>query len=242
MIKSSLSALAVGIALASGSVYAYETGDLIVRVGAASVDPREDSEELQINGQSLIDTVQGGFGLDVSPATAGVDGNTQLGLTITYMLSDDVGLELLAATPFTHDITANLGQVGVVKAGEVSHLPPTVTAQYYPMGKGSAFQPYVGIGINYTTFFDEDVASELDDVTTVLGLGKAQSLKLDDSFGLAFELGCDYAITDNLVLNASVWKADIDTTATFKYAGGNKITTDVSIDPMVYMLAVGYKL
>ncbi len=30
--------------------------------------------------------------------------NTQLGLTFTYMATDNIGVELLAATPFRHKI------------------------------------------------------------------------------------------------------------------------------------------
>lgn len=232
-VKASVSVLALSVALASGSAMAFQQGDMFVRAGAAAVDPQEDSSQLALNGTSLQDAL----GIDSS---AGVDSNTQLGLTFTYMVSNKVGIEVLAATPFTHTVTANLGGT-TVEAAEVTHLPPTVSAVFYPMGAGSAFQPYVGIGINYTTFFDEEVASELDAVTTSLGLGDAQGLDLDDSFGFAFQIGCDFMVSENLLINAAVRKIDIDTTATFSYAGGNEITADVGIDPLVYMVGAGYK-
>ncbi len=41
-------------------------------------------------------------------------------------------------------------------------------------------------------------------------------------------------------MNAAVWYLDIDTDATFKFAA-NRITTDVNVDPWVYMLGVGYR-
>ncbi|MFT7184805.1 MAG: outer membrane protein [Pseudohongiellaceae bacterium] len=34
----------------------------------------------------------------------GVDNDTQFGLTLTYMITNRVGLELLAAIPFEHDV------------------------------------------------------------------------------------------------------------------------------------------
>ncbi|MEE2731598.1 MAG: OmpW family outer membrane protein [Pseudomonadota bacterium] len=233
-LKASVSVLALGVALASGSALAYQQGDVVLRAGAALVDPQEDSSEIALNGTNLSDTA-----LDID-SSVGVGSNTQLGLTVMYMLNNNVGVELLAATPFSHEVTANLGGT-VVDAAEVKHLPPTVSVQYFPMSSDSALQPYVGIGLNYTLFFDEEVDSELDAVTTSLGLGDAKSLELDDSIGLSFELGCDYAISDTLVLNASVWMIDIDTTATFKYDDGSKITADVDIDPIVYMVGLGYK-
>lgn len=228
----------MGLALVSGQALAYQQGDVILRAGAALVDPQEDSSELTLNGVDLSDQLAGV--VDVSPATAGVDSNTQLGLSITYMVSDKVGFELLAATPFSHTVTANLGHAGVVKAADVKHLPPTLSAQYYLMGRESPLQIYAGIGLNYTTFFDEEVDAQLDGITSALGLGEATGVDLDDSFGLALQLGCDYKVGDNFIINAAVWRVDIDTTATFSYAGGNRIETEVGIDPMVYMVGAGY--
>ena len=67
------------------------------------------------------------------------------------------------------------------------------------------------------------------------------SLSLDDSWGVAFEVGFDYQLTEQLVLNAAVWKVDIETTATVSHTGLEDITTDVTIDPYAYMLSIGYK-
>ena len=234
LLKSSVSALALGVALVSGSAYAYQAGDAVVRVGAAAVDPREDSSMLYVNGVSTKDAL----GVDSS---AGVNSDTQLGLTLDYMVTNHIGFELLAATPFSHTVTAHIDTIGTVKAAKVKHLPPTLTAQYFFMDPTSKFQPYVGLGLNYTTFFDEKVSPELNAVTQSLGIPGEGKLKLDDSFGFAAEVGCDYAVTDRVVVNASVWKASIKTKAKFSYSDGTKITTDVNIDPMVYMLAVGYK-
>ena len=234
MLKSSTTLLAMSIALISNSALAYQQGDLILRTGAAAADPQEDSSQLFINDASTEDV------LGVS-SSAGVDSNVQLGLSVTYMLNEHVGVELLAATPFSHTITANIETVGTVEAAEVKHLPPTLSFQYFPLRADSRLQPYVGLGINYTTFFDEDVSSELDAVTQSLGIPGSGSLDLDDSFGFALEVGCDFALTDRLILNAAVWKADIDTTATFTYQDGTRIAADVAIDPLVYMVAAGYR-
>lgn len=91
------------------------------------------------------------------------------------------------------------------------------------MDNQSAVQPYVGVGVNYTTFFSEE---------STLG-----NLKLDDSWGLAAQAGVDYAVSDNMVLNAAVWYIDIDSDASLN---GADIGT-VALDPWVYMVGVGYK-
>ncbi len=36
------------------------------------------------------------------------------------------------------------------KLGSLNQLPPTLSLVYYPLDPKSAFQPYVGAGINYT--------------------------------------------------------------------------------------------
>ena len=203
MKKTAVSTLIGAVVLAATSTAsAYEAGDIIVRAGIASVQPNETME-----AGSTLDTLNGGLG-----------NNEQLGITASYMLTDKLGLELLAATPFKHDITSN-----GAKIGETKHLPPTLSLQYYPMDNQSAVQPYVGVGVNYTTFFSEE---------STLG-----NLKLDDSWGLAAQAGVDYAVSDNMVLNAAVWYIDIDSDASLN---GADIGT-VALDPWVYMVGVGYK-
>lgn len=230
MFKQKVLSLAIHAALAGSllvgatGVMAYEAGDIIVRAGAATVEPNDDSSRLTLNGGGLPNS------------KAYVDSDTQLGLTLTYMLTDHLGLGLLAATPFKHDIKAkNLLVPGKIDAGSTKHLPPTLTLQYFPMKVESKFQPYAGIGINYTKFFEEDVASELEGI-----VGAGGKLKLDDSWGVAFELGMDYAVTDRWVVNAAVWYIDIDTDAKFNFPGA-EVKTKVDIDPLVYMVGIGYK-
>ncbi|MEM7451065.1 MAG: OmpW family outer membrane protein [Pseudomonadota bacterium] len=110
----------------------------------------------------------------------------------------------------------------------------TVSLQYVPTYPSGAFQPYVGAGINYTLFFDEDVDGQLEGV---LGSG---DLDLDASFGLALQAGFDYALSDKWLVNAGVWWVDIDTDATFTF-GSSQLTTDVEIDPFVDSISLGYR-
>lgn len=216
--------LAGGLLASSAGVMAYEAGNVIVRAGSATVEPNDDSSRLTLNDAVLPNS------------RAYVDSDTQLGLTLTYMFTDHLGLGLLAATPFKHDIKAkNLLVPGKIDAGSTKHLPPTLTLQYFPMKAESRLQPYAGVGINYTKFFEEDVAGELEGV-----VGAGGKLKLDDSWGVAFELGMDYALSDRWVVNAAVWYIDIDTDAKFNFPGA-EVKTKVDIDPLVYMLGIGYK-
>ncbi len=239
MFKKTPLAAALGAVLVMGAadVLAYEAGDQILRVGAVRVVPNEDSNDLKLNGTALAGT------------KAEVDNDTQLGITYTYMLNEHWGIGVLAATPFKHDLKANLDSVdlGTHDAGSTKHLPPTVSLQYFPLDKDSAIQPYIGVGYNYTKFFDEDVDSDLEGAVSATfydGAAVHGDLELDESTGLAGEIGVDYAVNDNWLVSAQVWYIDIDTTAKFKFTDGttvNRVKADVDIDPWVYMLSVGYK-
>ena len=196
---------------------AYDKGDILVKFGAASVSPESSSD-----------------GIDQSPgAYVSADDEVQLGVSGTYMVSDKLGLELLAATPFNHDLKGK-GDLSGADIGSIKHLPPTLSAQYYFMGSKSKFKPYVGAGVNYTIFFDEEVGSSLDSLY--------DDLELDDSVGLSAQVGFDYQFNKKWILNASAMYIDIDTTATLSSDDPSTpdMTVDYDLDPMVYRLNVGF--
>lgn len=219
MYKSLFTASLLALAVAAPIAQAHQAGDIIVRAGAITVDPHEDSSNVKIGGVKAAGTA------------ATLDSDTQLGLNFAYMLTDKLGVELLAATPFSHDIGTK--GLGGLKLGSVKHLPPTLSLVYYPLDSKSAFQPYVGAGINYTWFFDDKLSSEAE------GAG-FRGLDLKDSWGWAAQLGADYMLTDNLMINAQVRYIDIETTGT-TYLAGDKVKVDVDVDPFVYMVGLGYK-
>lgn len=227
MKKTLLATSILAIALTAPLAHAYKAGDIIVRAGAVTVDPHESSSDIWV----------GALNTDVPGTKATLDSNTQLGLTGTYMITDKVGIELLAATPFSHSVGVK-GMPGPFaglngKLADIKHLPPTLSAVYYPLDSSSAFQPYVGLGLNYTWFFDTELTSEAKDK-------EFSGFDLDDSWGLAGQVGMDYMLTDNLLFNAHVRYIDIETTGTTSF-GGREVKVDVDVDPWVYMVALGYK-
>ena len=184
----------------SSAANAYEKGDWLLRVGVGNVDPKSNNGEV-----------------------ASVDSGTAVVFNGTYFFTPNLGFEILAATPFSHDI--KLAADGT-KVGETKHLPPTFSLQYH-FDTESAFKPYVGAGLNYTLFFDEETTGPL----------AGTSLSLDDSFGLAAQLGADFDISDTMFLNLDVRWIDINTDAELDGAA----LEEVEIDPMVYSLTLGWR-
>jgi outer membrane protein len=205
--KSVVSTLIAGsLVLTSASVTAVEKGDWLVRFGAVNVSPNDSSSGLSLVGPT---------------ATVGVDGNTQVFANLSYMIKENVALELLAATPFSHDIVGTGALSALGKVGETKQLPPTFSIQYHFKPKASV-RPYVGAGINYTIFFSEKATNTIT------------SLKLDDSLGLAVQAGVDVDITKDWFFNADIRYINIETTATTDLG-----TAEVKIDPTVISIGVG---
>lgn len=206
-------AMGLGLAIAAAGLCAQPLvasaaqGDWLVRGGVGYVDPIDDNLEDAL-----------GEGLDVQ-----VDEGVSATVEAAYMFADHWAVELLAAWPFMHDISID----GVGKVAEAEHLPPTLSLQYHFIPEGR-FRPYVGAGLNYTTFTHVEEKGAIED---------GYDLKLDDSWGVAAQVGMDITLKDNWFANVAVRWIDIDTDAELN---GDKLG-EVEIDPFIYQLQIGYR-
>ena len=112
-------------------------------------------------------------------------------------------------------------------------LPPSLIFQYHFNPK-QRFKPYLGVGLNYTTFLDTKAKGS---GKSVLGMS---NVDLDDSFGLVLQVGADWQINDRWYLNGDLKYIDMDTTATANSALG-PVSVDVDIDPLIIGVGVGYR-
>ena len=229
-------AMAVSLLIGSSIAAAHEAGTWVLRAGAGHVAPK--SNNLDLGSLEL------GGGLAIDSAYVEVDYDWSLVLSATYMMSGNWAIDILAAAPFKHDInvpaviTDNDETTAIrIPLGETSHLPPTVSLQYH-FSPESQVQPYIGLGLNWTVFFDESLTS------TAQGAG-FQDLSLDDSFGLAAQLGMDLSFDDNWLINFDIRWLNIETDATVTLDVGDGPATGklgtVEIDPWVYQVNIGYR-
>lgn len=227
--KLAISCIVASLALPATS-YAHEAGDFIVRVGAANVSPSEEtSAEIVVAAPPLPNS-----------KVSSLSSNTQLASSFTYMLTDHIGIEGILSLPFEVEAGLSGGVPAVTGSptiGTVNYLPEVLSLQYYPLDSSSAFQPYGGIGLNYTFFFDGEASAPLNNSPA----GQS-SLDVDDSIGLALQLGADYQINEDWLINAAVWYIDVETDATVTTTNiGSIAINDVKIDPYVFALTVGRK-
>lgn len=197
---------------------ANQTGDILVRGGLTMVSPDSGKSAVLLSGADS--------GLALS---AGDD--TQLGLNFVYFIDSNWAVELLAATPFDHDIKLHAGGATTLLA-DTKQLPPTLSALYY-FDTGTALKPYVGVGINYTIFFDNSFTSTYSDAGF-------SDLELDNSFGYSVQIGADYEMDKNWSVNVSARYIDISTDASFAVGGDNIGSATVNVNPMVYSVMLGY--
>ncbi|MBN8212828.1 MAG: OmpW family protein [Xanthomonadales bacterium] len=198
----------IALALVLGGVaapaFAQQAGEWTFGIGAHQVNPKSD------NGSLVGGTLDVEVGSSVRPT-----------ITAEYFVRDNLGIEVLAALPFQHDVDiAGLGNVGSTK-----HLPPTVSVQYH-FGDGG-MKPFVGVGVNYTRFFSTDTSGAL----------AGSDLELDDSFGLAMHAGIDFKVGEKGAIRIDARWMDIDTDVKLD---GADIGT-VNIDPLVYGAAYVFK-
>jgi outer membrane protein len=179
-----------------------EAGPWRFTVGAHNVDPKSD------NGSLAAGALEVEVGDSWRPTITG-----------EYFFNENLGLEVLAAVPFKHDV-----QLNGADAGDITHLPPTISLQYHfsPEAKVS---PYVGAGVNFTWIYNEDSAGPI----------AGTDLDLDNSWGLALHAGFDVNLQNNWFVGLDARWMDIDADVS---VDGADVGT-VNVDPLVYGFYVG---
>lgn len=184
--------------LPSGGLHA---GDILVRLRAISVHP-------EVKAGGALGTLG-----------AGVNNATVPELDFTYMIRDQIGVELILATS-RHQVTSNVGGLGGVGV-----LPPTLLLQYH-FNHAGRVRPYVGAGVNYTVFYNDKLKAG------------ATPVSIDhSSFGPALQVGVDVQVAKNLFVNADLKKIWMRTSAS---ADGADLGS-LKIDPWVLGVGIGMK-
>lgn len=194
-----------------------------IRARALAVMPAWSGSTVFVQGVNSLSTPNSGLSIGNSVVPE---------VDVSYFLTPNISAELiLGVTP--HSITGT-GALGNMSIGSAWLLPPTLLAQYHFNTQGS-FQPYIGAGLNYTIFFNQNAA-----YTQTNGLG-VTNLNISNSLGGALQVGFDYMINKNWGLNVDVKKLLLrpNYTATVNYT--IPVSGTAYIDPWLVGAGVTYR-
>jgi outer membrane protein len=200
----------LGVSL-GGPVLA-ETGDFYVRAGASAMDPDTRSESFSTIPRSGVR----------------LDSDVTLGGALGWFVTDSVALEISSSLPYSPDLEGNraLKDLGIGNLGDVKYVPTYVTVNWF-IEDTSAVTPYLGAGVAFNKFYDENARPPGLDVN------------LESTFTPTFLAGVEMDFGVPVLVHFDVRYTLLDTDATF--SGAIDETVEMEIDPVVFSLGLGYR-
>lgn len=212
----------------SGLAQAQSAGTWMVRAGATTIEPSNPSGNLSAPAFFVLPRTGAG-----SQTNTGAD--TQLAGGVTYMYTDHLSVDVPLALPFKHKLYGAGAIAGVGQIGEVQALPMTIFLQYRFMEATARFRPYVGLGLTYAYFFNEQGSGTL---TAMTNPGRTPTkISVDSKFILTPQIGATFAFNDKWFVDVFYSKASLTTKTTLSTGQ----TVDAALDPSSYGIAVGYR-
>lgn len=213
---SALIAMAVVGATAPAAIAGSENGNFMIRGLVSGVIPDE-KVDVTVGATTLRDV---GEVSDAWIASA----------TLTYFFTPNISAELFCCVT-QHNAKGKGAAAGFGEVGEMWLFPPTVTLQYHVTGMG-ALKPYIGVGVTYINFFDEQAGGALT----------GTRLEVDSAWGLALQAGLDVTLGGGWYANADVKKIFLETDAKWTTAAGaTAATAKIDLDPWIVSFGVGYR-
>ncbi|MEI8158505.1 MAG: OmpW family outer membrane protein [Burkholderiales bacterium] len=206
----------------AAAAQAQSAGSLLIRGGATTITPNVSSGDL--TAPSLAGT------------KSAIGSSTRLSGGITYMLDDNIAIDLPLAVPFEHDITGDGAISGAGKIGTVKALPATLLVQWRFMEYNSAVRPYIGAGLTYAAFYGARSTSTL---TALTGGTPANptTLSVESKWAASVQLGASFQIGSGWFIDANYTYTPLSTRTTL--SSGQ--TLDAKLDPSSVSLTVGIK-
>ncbi|MBK7121263.1 MAG: OmpW family protein [Comamonadaceae bacterium] len=213
----------VALALVAGSAaQAQSAGTWMARVGAIGLYPQVSSGNLSPPAFPNTQT-------DVSS-------DWTLGGGITYMITDNWSVDVPLALPFTHTLTGAGAIAGVGTIGTTKALPITVWGQYRFGEAKSAFRPYLGAGLTYAYFYDENATNTLNALSGGTP-SNPTTFSIESKFALGVQAGATYAFNERWFLDGMVGYTWLKNTTTLSTGQ----TQPMTLNPVSVAISVGYK-
>ncbi len=220
-------ALGTALALAASGAYAHNSHPNDIRIGAYFV--HYDSVATDISGPFTPP------GLNTSIGSV-----TTLYLAYVRTLSAHFQVEFaFGYPPVTYAKGKGPATVGSLpyngkEIASIRWVSPTLLLEYTFLSPRSKWQPFVGVGVNYTRFIDRQITAEGAAVS-----GGPTSISLPSSVGPAVTAGVTYRWSARWHFNASYSVAQVNSRLTTDTAGILR-SNEVHFWPNAVVVSVGY--
>lgn len=187
-------------------------GDLLVRAGVSAMDPDTGSESFS----------------SISRSAVRLDSDVTLSGSVAWFFTDYAAAEISSSLPYSPNLEGNarLKDLGIGNIGDVKYVPTYLTLNLY-IQDPSAVTPYLGAGVAFNKFYDENARlSGLD-------------VNLDSTFDPTFLAGVELDFGTPVLVNFDIRYTLLDTDAQF--SGAINETVEMEINPVVFSLGVGYR-
>ena len=186
--------------------HAFDQFDFLVRGRLIVVDPAESGGTSPNVGDIQVDKT-------LAPE-----------VDLSFFVTKNIAFELIAAST-RHNLSTSTG----IDLGSVRVLPPTLLAQYH-FFSDEIISPYIGVGVNYTWFFDETNGPT------------ARHVDVKNSWGYAFQAGFDLQIPNSrFVFNMDAKKIFLSPQARVRVGSTTIRSNNFDLDPWVFGAGFGYR-
>ena len=165
-----------------------------------------------------------------------VSSDWSLGGGITYMITDNWSVDIPLALPFTHTLTGAGAIAGVGTIGTTKALPITMWGQYRFGEAKSAFRPYLGAGLTYAYFYDENATNTLNALSGGTP-SNPTTFSIESKFALSVQAGATYSFNERWFLDGVVGYTWLKNTTTLSTGQ----TQPMTLNPVSVAIAVGYR-
>lgn len=161
-------------------------------------------------------------------------GTQALALTYTRFLGDGFALSVAGGYPPRYTLVGAGTIAGAGALGDTLAITPTLLLQKHVRFAGP-LSAFVGVGAGYARFADAEATPALE-----AALGGPTALKVDSRFFPAFEAGVNYDLTRRILATAAFGYARLRSDVAVT-TGPIEREINVTLDPFVYRLSVGYR-
>lgn len=214
--------LVATLAAAPGLAAAQGQSPWLLRAGVTVIQPQVTSGDL------------------TAPSTprsqADIEPDTQPSFGITYLLGENLAIDLPLSAGFKHDVVGAGALAGVGKLAEVRAMPVTLMLQWRFGAAADGLRPYAGIGPTYARFSGSRSTAALTAVTGGTP-SNPTTFELESKWTVSAQLGVAWRFAPRWHLDASVWHTPLKTQG--RLSTGQ--TLSLKADPLSLSVGAAYR-